>query len=330
MSSIKDVAKLANVSISTVSIILNGKSEERKISKETVNKVKQAMIDLNYQPNLSAKKLRSNSDNKTIALYWTNDFRGIMLSQFINGLQLAINENNLNYDIMIYPYEINHLKDEPSILNMNYSAAIIANCANEDLNYLSSITPLVPICLYNRHLDNYHSVYVDDEIIALKIFEQVKNSKSIAIIKAPAVFEGMNVRNNVLINKLKQNNIHIQEYQLYKNDAQNALKIASNIDFKTIDTIYCDSDLIALGIMHYCYEHNIQIPEDIKIIAIGNALNTISEYLNPSLTIIQIPLEQMAKACIKTISSLINNQLTSDIQIQPEIILRRSTQNGRK
>ena len=43
MSSIKDVAKLSGVSISTVSIIVNGKEKERKISENTVNKVKKAM-----------------------------------------------------------------------------------------------------------------------------------------------------------------------------------------------------------------------------------------------------------------------------------------------
>ena len=82
--------------------------------------------------------------------------------------------------------------------------------------------------------------------------------------------------------------------------------------------------------MHYCYENHIQIPQDIKIIAIGNALNTISEYLNPSLTIIKIPLEQMAKACISSISSLINNNKIDDIKIKPETIIRRSNHNGRK
>ena len=330
MSSIKDVAKKANVSISTVSIILNGKSEQRKISSSTVDRVKKAMVELNYQPNVSAKKLRSNSDNKTIALYWTNDFRGIMLSQFINGLQMAISENNLNYDIIIYPYQINHLKDEPSIKNMNYSAAIIANCASDDLEYLNSISPLVPICLYNRQLANYHSVYVDDKDIALLAFEQLKDNKNVALVKAPAVFEGMKTRNTCLKQLLQENSINTQEYQLDDNSASDALKTASMIDYHTIDSIYCDSDIIALGIMHYCYENHIQIPQDIKIIAIGNALNTISEYLNPSLTIIKIPLEQMAKACISSISSLINNNKIDDIKIKPETIIRRSNHNGRK
>ena len=84
MASIKDVAAKAQVSISTVSIIINGKSKERKISKETQEKVLNAMKELNYQPNLSAKKLRLADTKKTIALFWTTDFRGVMLARFLD------------------------------------------------------------------------------------------------------------------------------------------------------------------------------------------------------------------------------------------------------
>ena len=53
MATIKDVAKQAGVSVTTVSIIINGKAEERKISAATQERVAEAMRDLGYQPNLS-------------------------------------------------------------------------------------------------------------------------------------------------------------------------------------------------------------------------------------------------------------------------------------
>lgn len=74
MASIKDVAAKAQVSISTVSIIINGKSKERKISKETQEKVLNAMKELNYQPNLSAKKLRLADTKKTNCPFLDNRF----------------------------------------------------------------------------------------------------------------------------------------------------------------------------------------------------------------------------------------------------------------
>ncbi|RHQ18859.1 LacI family transcriptional regulator [Lachnospiraceae bacterium AM48-27BH] len=58
MATIKDVAKLAGVSVTTVSIIMNGKSGERKISAQTQERVQDAMRELGYQPNLTARRLR--------------------------------------------------------------------------------------------------------------------------------------------------------------------------------------------------------------------------------------------------------------------------------
>lgn len=319
MSSIKDVAREANVSISTVSIIVNGKEKERKISDYTVNKVKEAMKKLGYVPNVSAKKLRTNSDRKTIALYWTNDFRGIMLSQFVSGIENTINELDLNYDLIIYPYKINHLKEEQSISQMNYHGAIIANCSNEDLDYLNSINPLVPVTLYNRKSTKYHSVYVDDEIIAHELSLLIKDI-DVTIVKAPAVFEGMNTR----VKKLKEylSDRNISEYLLAENSAKEAFSQTSSINLK--GTVCCDSDMIALGIMHYCYKNNVRIPEDIRLIAVGNGLNSISEYLNPSLSIVSIPLEEMARECVIMTDKLLNNIECENISIRPKAYIRSS------
>ena len=59
MATIKDVAKAAGVSVTTVSIVINGKAEERAISEATINKIHKAMRELGYQPNLSARRLRT-------------------------------------------------------------------------------------------------------------------------------------------------------------------------------------------------------------------------------------------------------------------------------
>ena len=52
---IKDIAKAADVSIATVSIVLNGKGKERKISGETQKRILEIAHKMNYVPNQSAK-----------------------------------------------------------------------------------------------------------------------------------------------------------------------------------------------------------------------------------------------------------------------------------
>ena len=69
MVTIKDVASFAQVSPTTVSLIINGKAEERRISPLTCERVMQAMNILGYQPNLSARRLRSNEKLRPIIAF---------------------------------------------------------------------------------------------------------------------------------------------------------------------------------------------------------------------------------------------------------------------
>ena len=91
MPTIKDIAKAADVSIATVSIVLNGKGKERKISEETQKRIFEIAHAMNYVPNQSAKKLRvAQSDSYSVAFYWATDFRINYLARITLGLQREI------------------------------------------------------------------------------------------------------------------------------------------------------------------------------------------------------------------------------------------------
>ena len=66
MASLKDVAKLANVSLMTVSRVLN---DPKRVKPETLSRVQEAILQLNYVPDLSARQVRRvGSRNKTIGV----------------------------------------------------------------------------------------------------------------------------------------------------------------------------------------------------------------------------------------------------------------------
>ncbi len=325
MSSIKDVAALAGVSVSTVSIILNGKAEERKISQQTQEKVAKAIKELNYQPNLSAKRLRSSNEKKIIALFWTTDFREVMLARFISGLHQQIQQLELNYDIVIYPYENNKLYLEKSLQgSSSFHGAIIANASKKDLEYLQTFKPLIPIVLYNRELDNYSGIIVDDKMIGQQAAYLCRNMHSVGLIKTPYVFEGMRLRNESFLSQINEYGINSKIYEIEENSMDDAYEYAKNIDFQNLDALFLPSDHIAYGIMHYCYQNYIKIPEDISLIAIGNGLTQYAKYSNPSLTVIEIPMEDMASKCLTMINQLFKDSTLIKERINPYVIVRDS------
>lgn len=309
MPTIKDVAALAGVSFSTVSIIINGKSEERKISLKTQKKVLEAMKELNYKPNISAKKLRNHRSTITIALFWTTDFRSAMLARFMKGLQDEIRNIQAKGDcveIVIYPYENGSLRSTNKLLAVNdFNGTIIANASPEDMAYIHSINLLTPVILYNRQSPIFHSINIDDREIGRQASRILKNYNQALFVQAPVVFDEMNTRANSFVEEF-HGSVKIKEVR--ENSAQAGFELASDLNFSEFDCIFASSDAIALGIEHYCYQNRISIPSDLGLLAVGNGLPQYDAFANPALSVIEIPIEHMAAMCLDGLVRLIHNE----------------------
>ncbi len=209
MANIKDVAKLAGVSQSTVSIVLNGKSDARMISKATQKKVYDAVKRLDYHPNVAARRLRESGQvGKSVALFWANDFRAPMMVRFFRGLEEALEESGgEEIEITIHPYINDKLyKEEPFLISNKCNAIIVANASEKDLRFLDSIDPLVPLVLYNRPSAKYSTVSVDDEKIgkAAAVHLCKKGYKRPALLTAEYAFEGMKTRDTSFCDELEK------------------------------------------------------------------------------------------------------------------------------
>ncbi|MEE4377920.1 MAG: LacI family DNA-binding transcriptional regulator, partial [Candidatus Competibacteraceae bacterium] len=99
---ITDVAKLAGVSISTVSYALSNK---RPISEETRRHIQQAIEELGYRPNPSAKRLASGEKSRNIG--FVLPLKGIGITglemKFISGAASAINEAGYTFVLLAHP-----------------------------------------------------------------------------------------------------------------------------------------------------------------------------------------------------------------------------------
>ncbi|NMB42734.1 MAG: LacI family transcriptional regulator, partial [Clostridiales bacterium] len=176
MATLKDVAKLAGVSATTVSIVINGKAEQRRISKETQDKVFKAVNQLNYKPNLNARKLRFKDGSKPyIAFYWPLDYCTSILAHLLNSMQKEIVKHNLEWDFVVQTYESDKLeRDDSSFSNNVYNAAIIGGASFNDIKFLESINPSMPIVLINRESEIFSSVSTDNQDMGFQVAHLLK------------------------------------------------------------------------------------------------------------------------------------------------------------
>lgn len=310
---LKDIALDTGVSPSTVSIVLKGNGDERKISSETQKKVFEAASRLGYKPNIQARILRGGiSNNVIITVFWASDIRVHMLSRFMQGLQAALIEHHYPCELQIKPYINGHLSESLSERTMlGCNGIILCNPSEEDMEFLEALNSLVPIVLYNRYSKKYNTINMDDKTIGslpAEIF--IKHGKKRpAIIKAPATFNGMNIRTNVFEYKIYESgmeqSICVTVPDTMKGGYDGALKLCDMTDLP--DCLFCTSDAIAIGALKAFYSKGIHIPEQIEIISIGNGNREQQEFAIPSISVINLPMEQMAAACLKKVFELLSD-----------------------
>ena len=84
MATIKDIARIANVSPSTVSFVLNGKAREMKVSPVTEQRILEIVAATGYRPSNVARRLRaSEAERPVLALYWPLDRRASYVGRLL-------------------------------------------------------------------------------------------------------------------------------------------------------------------------------------------------------------------------------------------------------
>lgn len=102
MSTLKDVAALAQCSLTTASIVANGRGDEMHISPATQQRVAEAIQQLQYRPDRGAQLLRAGRRRLTIALYWPLDHRTTLLGDRLYNFYSILQQEQEPAD----PYEL--------------------------------------------------------------------------------------------------------------------------------------------------------------------------------------------------------------------------------
>ncbi len=158
MATMNDVAKLAGVSVSTVSYVLTG---TRPISQATRDKVVAAMLELDYQPNAMARGLASRRST-LLGLLLRMDERGIGATEsaFVTGAAGAASE--AGYHLMLHPVASNDLESLRQLASRRlFDGALLmeVRLADERVTVLRQLG--VPLVLIGRTQDPTGLPYVD-------------------------------------------------------------------------------------------------------------------------------------------------------------------------
>jgi LacI family purine nucleotide synthesis repressor len=316
VTTIKDIARVASVSIATVSIVLNGKGNERKISQETQTRIKQIAQDLNYVPNQSAKKLRSlPGDSYAIAFYWATDFRINYLARITLGIQDEMMRHQRPVHLTVVPYKVDQLQDQMDRMqNSFFNGIIIANMSDKDLDYLRQISPSFPVVLFNRELPGYSSVTMDNYAIGKQVASHFINKHlyDACVLTHDTTFPIMRMWMQGFLDTYTQAGYPISDKNiiLCGTSSASAIDVCHRLhkEGKLPKAMFCESDVLARGVLYACHEMGISIPEELEVFTIGINMPELNDYTIPSLSRIDIPMDKIGAQCLGLLIELIETQ----------------------
>ena len=334
MVTVKDIAERVGVSATTVSIVLNGKAEQRGITKATQDKIYQAMKDLKYQPNLSARRLRSGDNEPAlIAFFWPTDFRLSILASFLNAYSKRIRETDFNCELVVQTYENDALeKFSGSLLKNVYNAVIIGACSRKDLQQLETLPLQMPVVLINRESSAFSTVSVDNDAVGKLAAEQFaqKGFREIAVFSSGKAFIASNQRTLAFLSACEEKGISIRKEHIFQDDstADGGYRMAKQFCRlgHPAEAVFCDSDMIAFGALKAFQENSVRIPEDLQLLTIEITSSELTTHASPALSIIKMPTELIGASIIDLLQDKLKTHNTDAIHIEiaPELILRES------
>lgn len=312
MATIKDVAKRAGVSISTVSRVMN---DSKSVNPVLRVRVEQAAEELNYKANTLAQGLKC-SQTKRIAViitsisrvFFTSVLEGIHQVASREGYTIMIAEthDNLQQEIQAVKYFAMQWVDGIILASSAYENDKATREYVKQLHMLSKNERPIPIVTLEFPLDNPYvdAVVVDHEKVAYDATSYLINNvgrRHIIHLSLPKTHYLGKQRIHGYLRAMKdaglvvtENSIITGNYDSYSGFVATQKYLNSGLRF---DAAFCANDQMAVGMMKACTDAGLRIPEDVAII--GNDDIFAASILSPALTSVSVPKMEMGQIAMK-------------------------------
>jgi DNA-binding LacI/PurR family transcriptional regulator len=307
MPTIKDVAKKANVSVATVSRVINNTGY---VNQETRKMVVDVIDELGYVPNELARSLFKKKSN-IIGLVVPH-IATFFYAELIESLEDAIAHKG--YKLMIFNSK-DDVELEKKYINVfnqyNIDGLIIAANTKSTKAYLKGNIPIITI---DHIIDDKVPSITSDNIEGGRLAAKklIKSGATKAIhFRGPDVLITVLDRAKGFYEEMDKANIPVYSCDLdFKSPELHLIEHYLN-EHPDVDAIFCSSDIIAMYTMSVLQRKNYRVPEDVQIIGFDNI--ELSEILIPPLTTIAQPINDIAIQAIDTLIELIEKKEVKDL-----------------
>lgn len=325
MVTLKDIADLAEVSISTVSKVLNGKG---RVSEKKRRKILKIAKEMGYTPHFCARNMARKTRLLTLGLV-VPDIVNPFFAKLTRGIEKSCGEKAF----IILMDSLRNLEREERLIRtarfLGIAGIIIGNSHVSD-ELVLEVSQYIPVVAFDKEyehknvisivLDNYYGAFMATKHLIENGYRNIVHlggtQELYVSIQRKEGYEAAMKEKKLEPKVLSVGYDENKGYEAMKR----LLSSGANVD-----GIFCMNDLVAIGAMRAIKDFGFNIPNDIGVVGFDND-KELCEIVSPSLTSVHQPVEEMGETSAKLLFDLLEGKIkVKKYVFSPHLVIRGSS-----
>lgn len=315
MATIRDVAKLAGVSVATVSRAIN---ESGYVSEGARKKIEKAIAELDFSPNEVARSLYQKK-SKLVGLLLP-DISNPFFPLLAKGVEDNMNQKGYQVILGNVQEDVGKGLDYLRVFNQNNVSGVLSAVASDANGIFNK--PLVVLDRVDEKTE--YAVFSDDVLGGRLAAEAILygNPKKIVVVAGPEQVARSRDRFTSVENTLKKSGHHYSVLQADSFQFQSAETVAAELfaKYPHVDSVIAPSDTHAIAILQAANQRGLKIPEEFQIVGYDDI--PISNLVFPRLSTVHQPAYQIGWQGAELLFKLMNNIPVEESKIKLPVFLQ--------
>ncbi len=324
---IKDLAKMANVSHTTVSRALN---DSPLINEKTKQRIRDLAKRYHYTPNINAKSLVTERSYQ-IGLFFSTIYRGtsaVFFHEAVKGVNSVIDGT---YNLVVKG--IDELGEIRNLSRKQFDGIILVSQSPEDRSFIEYVLEQgIPLVVLNRniHRDDVLNIVSDDRQGAFAAVDYLirQGHRDVALIQGKTGFQSTEERTKGYLQALEQHGISVKKAYIVQGDydilgGYQAMKRLIQLEHRPT-AVFCSNDEMTVGAIRALNEFAVPVPDEMSVVGFDDS--SFTAFLTPAITAVQRPIQALSKMGAERLLAAIENKsrLAGTEYMPTELIVRES------
>jgi LacI family transcriptional regulator len=319
------IAEHVGVSAAAVSTVLANRHEERRLASTTVERIRQAVRELGYVPNVAARRLRAHNPevrHMELGILTTFEAPLFLVSRALREVQRMVDNRSAadrRFSVSIDMFHAGRLRDLPGLLSASrFNGVIITNTLPADDEFLKSTTLPYAVVVQGRRLPNYCCVLEtpgDGGKRAAEILLK-RDCRNLAVLTPSLLTETTADRAEAFVAAVREKSGRYPARVVANEFTPASGADAWRAHLKSqpkCDGIFAVTDTLALGALHSLAEIGRRVPQDVAVVGVGDHEH--ADYFEPSLTCVGPAYDRVVEEVVALLFNLMSRRRVNPVEV---------------